>query len=288
MKTVSRLVAAGALLGLTGCGIFGDTFHVDGFVDRGAPEGTDFNTCLAREYYFLTQAEAKIDGRDGDYFHASRYMRRSKAALAGEEVSPWMASDWNVAPESVAELDEGRERLIAAMAVGKDLRPCECARAQAHYDAWLEQENDNDLGDQHGHRLKGFVQPDNVTAEKFRFNRYVQRCLGQTETAEFVVYFGFNKSNLTADAMNVIDEVATFVAKLSGPTVTVTGHTDTSGSMAYNQRLSERRAAAVAKALAEKGVGNIVTNAKGESEPAVPTGDGVKEPLNRRATIAVE
>ncbi|NWH09072.1 MAG: OmpA family protein [Alphaproteobacteria bacterium] len=288
MKALSRLVAAGALLGLAGCGMIGDTLHIQGFLNGGAPAGTDFNMCLAREYYFLTDSESKLGGLDGDYFHATRFMRKSRAASAGEEVSPWMASDWNVLESETEELNAARERLTAALAAGKGERPCDCARAQAHYDAWLEQEHDNDLGVIKGEYFKGPVQPDNVAAERFKFNRWVARCEGvAAEAKDFIVYFGYNKSNLTGEAMEVINEVANFVTGLANPSVTVVGHADTSGSQAYNQKLSERRAAAVARALSEKGVTNVTTAGKGEMEPAVPTGDGVREPLNRRATIQI-
>jgi OOP family OmpA-OmpF porin len=71
--------------------------------------------------------------------------------------------------------------------------------------------------------------------------------------------------------------------------VIVVGHTDTSGSAAYNVRLSERRAKAVADALVGLGVGQqaLQVDWKGESQLAVPTKDGVKEPLNRRSTIDI-
>ena len=67
------------------------------------------------------------------------------------------------------------------------------------------------------------------------------------------------------------------------------GHADTSGSAAYNVRLSERRARSVADALVGLGVnpGIVTADWRGETEPAVQTGDGVREPLNRRASINV-
>jgi OOP family OmpA-OmpF porin len=69
----------------------------------------------------------------------------------------------------------------------------------------------------------------------------------------------------------------------------VVGHTDLSGSPAYNVRLSERRAKAVADALVGQGVnaGALQVDWKGETMPAVATADGVKEPLNRRSTIDI-
>ena len=62
---------------------------------------------------------------------------------------------------------------------------------------------------------------------------------------------------------------------------------DTSGSNAYNQKLSECRSDAVKTNLVGKGIGEgtISTSGKGEAELMVQTGDGVKEPQNRRATV---
>jgi outer membrane protein OmpA-like peptidoglycan-associated protein len=71
--------------------------------------------------------------------------------------------------------------------------------------------------------------------------------------------------------------------------ILVVGHTDTSGSFKYNIRLSERRAKAVADSLVGAGVNQSVLSVdwKGKTDLAVQTGDGVKEPLNRRATINI-
>jgi OOP family OmpA-OmpF porin len=70
----------------------------------------------------------------------------------------------------------------------------------------------------------------------------------------------------------------------------VVGHTDTSGSPSYNQKLSERRANAVRAALEALGIpeDNIHVSGRGEGELMIETGDGVKEPQNRRATIDME
>jgi outer membrane protein OmpA-like peptidoglycan-associated protein len=70
-------------------------------------------------------------------------------------------------------------------------------------------------------------------------------------------------------------------------TVQVTGFTDTSGSADYNQRLSERRANAVAAVLVQDGVPqtNLVVTGRGENDLRVPTPNGVREPQNRRVEI---
>ena len=80
-------------------------------------------------------------------------------------------------------------------------------------------------------------------------------------------------------------------AKSSGSAaVRIVGHTDTSGSATYNQKLSECRANAAKTNLVGKGVseGSISTSGKGEAELMVQTGDGVKEPQNRRATVDLQ
>ena len=67
----------------------------------------------------------------------------------------------------------------------------------------------------------------------------------------------------------------------------VTGYTDLSGSAGYNQRLSERRANAVAGALERLGVPHtdMAVAGRGMSDPRVPTPVGMREPQNRPVEI---
>jgi OOP family OmpA-OmpF porin len=104
---------------------------------------------------------------------------------------------------------------------------------------------------------------------------------------QFIVFFGFNKCNITAEADAVLSEAAAAAKSSGAAAIRVVGHTDTSGSNAYNQKLSECRADAVKANLVGKGIGEgaISTSGKGEAELMVQTGDGVKEPQNRRATV---
>lgn len=104
---------------------------------------------------------------------------------------------------------------------------------------------------------------------------------------QFLVFFGFDKSNLTSEAERVVTDAAAAAKQFGSATILVVGHADTSGSPDYNQRLSERRAATVRSALVAQGIesGKITATGRGETELLVQTGDGVKEPQNRRATI---
>lgn len=104
---------------------------------------------------------------------------------------------------------------------------------------------------------------------------------------QFVVFFGFNKSNISGEAMQVITDAANTAREKGSASIIIIGHTDSSGSDAYNEALSLRRAGAVKGALVNLGIAEekISPTGKGEAELLVQTGDGVKEPQNRRATI---
>ena len=141
----------------------------------------------------------------------------------------------------------------------------------------------------------------------------------------YMVFFDFDRSNITTQAAATIKQAAAavksggvagmtsdqctaegrkqqlsgealvaFVAKCSGSAgatrIGVTGHTDTSGSAAYNMALSLRRAAAVKDALVREGVAAaaIAVTGRGETALLVQTGDNVKEPQNRRVEIVLQ
>jgi outer membrane protein OmpA-like peptidoglycan-associated protein len=103
----------------------------------------------------------------------------------------------------------------------------------------------------------------------------------------YVVFFDFDKSDLTVEAEDVVAAAVTAAKETGMVRVVITGHTDTVGSQRYNQALSERRAGAVKAELVRLGLDAREINAVGAnfSEPLVPTGPGVREPQNRRAVI---
>ena len=103
----------------------------------------------------------------------------------------------------------------------------------------------------------------------------------------YMVFFDFNKSDLSPQAVSIVDQAAKNATPAKATELTVTGHTDTVGSDAYNMRLSRRRAESVAAELEKMGIaaGEIEIVAKGKHDLLVPTKDGVREPQNRRVTI---
>ncbi|MDB5393256.1 MAG: hypothetical protein JWM91_762, partial [Rhodospirillales bacterium] len=106
----------------------------------------------------------------------------------------------------------------------------------------------------------------------------------------YLVFFDFNKSDLTPAAVKIVDQAAADAAAGKATTLQVTGYTDTVGSEAYNLRLSKRRAMSVQAELAKQGIpaDAVAIFAKGKHDLLVPTADGVKEPQNRRVSIVYE
>jgi outer membrane protein OmpA-like peptidoglycan-associated protein len=109
------------------------------------------------------------------------------------------------------------------------------------------------------------------------------------------INFDFNKYNIKREFAPVLDEAAQILKDNPGVRVTVEGHTDSIGSVAYNQRLSERRAAAVKNYLVSRGVAaeRLDTVGYGKSRPIAPntTPSGKDNPegraMNRRAELKV-
>jgi len=106
----------------------------------------------------------------------------------------------------------------------------------------------------------------------------------------FMVFFDWDRSNLSAQALNTIKQAADAYKTKGSARVTTTGHADKSGSDAYNMALSLRRANTVKDALVQNGVpANVITVVgRGEEQPLVQTADGVREPQNRRVEIVVQ
>jgi OOP family OmpA-OmpF porin len=106
---------------------------------------------------------------------------------------------------------------------------------------------------------------------------------------EYMVFFDFDKSNLTQEAREVVNAAVKTAKDRGAVRIVVTGHTDTVGSLRYNQALSERRANSVKSEMVRQGMDGamIATVGKSFTDPLVQTGPGVREPQNRRAVIDI-
>jgi outer membrane protein OmpA-like peptidoglycan-associated protein len=108
--------------------------------------------------------------------------------------------------------------------------------------------------------------------------------------ANFSVYFDFDSWTLKAEQLKVMDDVIASARTGGQANINIVGHTDTSGSSDYNQKLSVRRANVVVDALVQMGARRAALHASGvgETDLAVQTEDGVKEAQNRRTVITLQ
>lgn len=104
------------------------------------------------------------------------------------------------------------------------------------------------------------------------------------------VSFDIDSAQLKPEALNTYAKIANVLKTYDKTVIHVVGHTDSTGTDAHNQSLSERRAAAVASYLNLQGVPSSRTRqeGRGERELLVKTGDGVKEARNRRVDIVIK
>jgi len=106
----------------------------------------------------------------------------------------------------------------------------------------------------------------------------------------YLVFFDWDRADLTARAKQIVASAASASTHVQTTRIEVSGYTDLSGTEAYNQKLSVRRAQTVQTELVRDGVpaGEISIHGYGESNPLVPTAKGVREPQNRRVEIVLK
>ena len=115
----------------------------------------------------------------------------------------------------------------------------------------------------------------------------VQPAPAPAPTRTYLVFFDWDRADLTDRARQIVAEAAQASTKVQYTRIEVQGNADRSGTPAYNQRLSLRRAQTVAAELVRLGVPRtaIDIQAFGDTRPLVPTAPGVREPQNRRVAI---
>lgn len=101
------------------------------------------------------------------------------------------------------------------------------------------------------------------------------------------VHFAFDSAQLTGEAKSILDAAVPAINANPSDSISVEGHTDSTGSDAYNSQLSQRRARSVAEYLAAHGVTASRLNAvgKGESHPVSTNDTAEGRAQNRRVEI---
>lgn len=102
--------------------------------------------------------------------------------------------------------------------------------------------------------------------------------------------FAVDSSTLSGGAQSTFNKIATTLKDYDKTAIHVVGHTDSSGSDEYNQKLSQQRAQAVAQFLTGRGVDSqrVLTWGRGESEPIAPNDTEAGRAENRRVDIVIK
>jgi len=101
------------------------------------------------------------------------------------------------------------------------------------------------------------------------------------------VTFATNQSSIQPNFYNALDAVASTLVEYPSTAIDIVGHADSDGTDAYNQDLSERRAASVKSYLAGRGVQSVrmISSGRGESQPIASNATASGKAQNRRVQI---
>jgi len=238
------------------------------------PQGPQFNRGLRAGY--LDYSDLVYEETEPvDFVH---FAFKAVDSAKGEQVLPDTVESRQLPPPSVEELSAARARLMAALEqTGRKQAPWQAAGAQTAYDCWLEREEDRDPPDKIAECKAAF---EDAIAE-------VERALVTGVENVYLVFFAWDQADLSPVALAVLEQVREDYERGLPARLIIAGHADRSGPESYNLGLSERRARNVARALVERGVPDDALQLEwyGETQPRVPTEDGVREPQNRRVEI---
>ena len=286
MNLTKLVTAAGLAFTLGACSTAN---NVDTLNETGAT-GSPFTQKLTEEYRQIAafERDEMYDWDDAEYF-ADKGLR----AAEGNTVKPEMLEDWDLPSDKIDELTKARASLNEAFNNNaRRNHPDLAGHAQGRFDCWVEQQEENH-------------QPEDIAACREEFYAAMSElngAMGQKQEAapemeeeamepqQFTVYFGFDDATVASSQMSKVRNALRVAEDMDDVRLSVTGHTDTAGPSDYNQELSLNRAQNVRDALVSRGVypDNISVAARGESEPANPTGDGVRARENRRVEITVQ
>lgn len=256
-----------------------------------APASDPYHAALVDGYQQFGDQKAAME----EWTMATYFANKGLIASRGEDVEPEDVSAWQIPPVAVTSLTQGREKLVTAIEANKSTQPALTAAAVVAYDRWVEAVANSPSADEIDKRATGFQSAleklGQVQAAQPGTNAPVSEPgVKAGSKAATILYFPFDQDSLGTTAKAAIGKVARQIKAAPKATVTINGHADKAGTEPYNLDLSERRAKFVEKALKANGapLKQLHYFAFGESDPAVPTEDGVQEPKNRRVEIFIE
>ena len=271
--------------------------------------GTDFMNALHAGYEALSQERDKV----GDPVDAEHFNHKARRAARRSSTIPDAITDRNLLDDEIPDLSAALARLLKAYdRGGRFLAPELSATAQVSYDCWIEAAEG--LNPATGWSSLSPARQKDIDRCKAAFGKAMSKLEGLTyfrltefrkpqsgaamaapapapqvaaAPETFIVYFSWDSDAVDGSGGRVIDDAVAAADSLGISDFSITGHADRSGSEDYNLNLSLRRADNVKTELVARGVkaGGISVAGRGEAEPAIQTGDGVREPANRRVEI---
>ena len=280
------VIAALALLCfLTGC----DSTSSLRELRSAQPTGDAYQKALAADYRdFAQEKESHYDWWTSKYFADKGLM-----AAYGRDIEPEDPTNWGISETQLPEFTDARTKLMEAITNNRSTQPELTASGVVAYDKWVEvAHNQWDVWRIEEERDAFFgilAKLSQVHTAEVTGNPATRAATPQESTST-ILYFPLNQATLGDSANAALAELVRYIQSAGNVTVTINGHTDRSGTEEYNMQLSEKRAKFVMEALKAAGVPEKIMKyfAFGESDPAVPTADGVKEPKNRRVEIFLE
>ncbi len=273
--SVLYLACLSLLVFLAGC----DTTRSLGDLRKADLSGDSFHLTLAKYYRdFAASEEAQYDWWSSKYFADKGLM-----AAYGQDVAPEHLENWSLEPAMRAELRDAHARLHEVLTPAlKSANPQRAAALQFNFDCWVEQAEEGwQTADIDKCRREFYRQLDNGA----------HLSLGGGLSSSYLFYFPWDANRIQGDGAEELKYIAASLIESDKPyEVVINGHADRSGSDSYNMELSRKRAEFIRDELVSKGVAftRISYFAFGESDPKIPTEDGIREPQNRRVEIFIE
>ncbi|WP_343565048.1 OmpA family protein [Kiloniella sp. b19] len=277
--------------------LFGGFFDTDSAHEKEA-KGIAFSNALFEGY---NQLSADVDfpsnGRDAELFNHKARAAGSRSAVQADSPMDRILDAGQVAEFEAALLEMNKMFDRGATVVAPDL----AAEAQVSYDCWIEatEYRSSTAGDCKQRFDEAMAALDNVA--NFKLTEFAPYEVAVVEPAPvvepfdprsdaYLVFFNFDSTVATSSGRVSLDEALVAASENPNTTLRIVAHADRSGTVDYNQALSQRRLSIVMEAMADAGidVGRIVSDAVGENQPLIPTEDGVREPGNRVVEIFIE
>ncbi len=242
------------------------------------PTGSAFAQAQFRDYSVLARSFGTTEQPSGQSFDAQGSMsltgtdattqslaiafaQKALSAARGEEPLP------EPAPDGDADAEALRLRLLRGLDQGRDKVPEIAARAEADFDCWIL----NGRVDTQKSASQQCLRSLNVTLAQLERAANVSptpapppapvstttttttTTTSTATTADYQVYFDFDSWSLTAEDLTSISQAIAAAKAGAQSRITIVGHTDTSGSVEYNLKLSERRAGVVKDTMVQMG-----------------------------------